>query len=480
MNYSRSRQEAAQEIVERDDAVDMLISFTQYTLPSYAPAKHHYLIAEKLEAVERGEIDRLMIFMPPRHGKSELGSKRFPAWYLGRNPTKQIITASYASDLANDFGREVRNIVASEEYAALFDTELRQDSKAANRWHTSDGGVYVAAGVGTATTGRGADLGLIDDPFKDREDADSQLKRDKVWNWYQSTFYTRLMPGAAVILINTRWHDDDLSGRLLEEQAKGGDQWEILELPAIDADDNALWPEWYDKQALLRIKTAIGTREWSALYQQKPQPDDGTFFQREWFRWYDPDNQPKHLNKYLSSDFAVTEDGGDFTELGVFGVSAADDLYVLDWWSGQTTADVWIDSALDLIKQHNTLAMFGESGSIRRSIEPFLVKRIRERRIYSRIEWITRTRDKATSARAFQARCAMGKVYLPKNDIGEALLDQLLRFPTAKHDDKVDVCALMGMVLDQAHPAIAQTEMEDTGIKDYGLEPEDEDSWKTA
>lgn len=156
--------------------------------------------------------------MPPRHGKSELASRRFPAWYLGRHPDKQIIAASYNSELASDFGREVRNIVASPEYSKLFAVSLAQDSKAANRWHTDKGGMYVAAGVGTAITGRGAHIGLIDDPFKDQEEADSEVIRDKVYNWYTSTFYTRLMPGGGIALIQTRWHDDDLAGRLLNDE----------------------------------------------------------------------------------------------------------------------------------------------------------------------------------------------------------------------------------------------------------------------
>ena len=230
-------------------------------------ANHHRLIAEKLEAVERGEIDRLMIFMPPRHGKSELASKRFPAWCLGRNPKRQIIAASYNSDLASDFGRNVRNIVAEPEFGQVFrNVGLAPDSQAANRMNTNHGGTYVAAGVGTAVTGRGADIALIDDPFKDREEADSQRRRDVVWDWYRSTLFTRLMPGGAVVVILTRWHEDDLAGRLLEAE---GDQWTVLSMPAINNAGEALWPEWYDVDALARIKATIGQREWSALYQQQ-------------------------------------------------------------------------------------------------------------------------------------------------------------------------------------------------------------------
>ena len=397
-----------------------------------------------------------MVFMPPRHGKSELASRRFPSWYLGRNPNKQIISASYSSELSSDFGREVRNIVASERYQNVFPgVSLRADSKAAYRWHTNADGIYVSAGVCTGVTGRGADIVLIDDPFKDRQEADSETRREHVWRWYQSTLYTRLMPGAAIILIQTRWHDDDLAGRLLECMEKGeGDQWTVLELPAINEANEALWPEWYPIPALLRIKTAVGPREWSALYQQRPQPDEGAFFQRDWVGWYD--EAPKHLNIYITGDFAITErDGADYTELGVWGTDSHDNLYALDWWYGQATADKWIDALADLILKHQPHCFFGEAGMIRRAIEPFLTKRLRERQAYCRVEWVPSITDKPSRARGFQARLSMGKVLLPRRfDWAQRLLGQLLAFPAGKHDDAVDVCGLMGMVLDQSHPAV--------------------------
>lgn len=244
------------------------------------------MIAETLEAVERGEIDRLMVTMPPRHGKSEEVTIRFPAWVLGRNAKAQVITASYNSDLATDFGRKVRNVVNSPRYSNIFDTRLAVDSKAANRWNTNEGGAYVAAGVGTAVTGRGADYLIIDDPLKDRAEAESELKRNTVWDWYTSTAYTRLMPKGRVIVVQTRWHEDDLAGRLLEAVEKGGDKWVCLNLPAIDGEGKALWPERYPVEALERIKAAIGPRDWAALYQQQPSPDDGDFFKRDWFDLY--------------------------------------------------------------------------------------------------------------------------------------------------------------------------------------------------
>ena len=442
MNLPLSPQAAAVELLARRKARESLLAFTQYTNPGYQAAGHHRKIAEKLEAVERGEIKRLMILMPPRHGKSELASRRFPAYYIGRNQGKQIIAASYNSDLANDFGREVRNIVASPEFAALFQTSLAQDSQAANRWHTESGGMYVAAGVGTAITGRGADVLLIDDPFKDREEADSELRRQRVWDWYTSTAYTRLMPGGAIVVINTRWHDDDLSGRLLEEQSVGGDQWEVLSLPAL-TNDQALWPEWYPLERLEQIRAVLPARDWNALYQQNPIPDDGDYFKADWFGEYDV--PPDGLVTYGASDYAVTDGGGDYTEHGIAGVDMNGNLYVLDWWKKQATSDVWIEAKCDLVIKHEPACWFGEAGPIRKAVEPFLMRRMTERKAFCRIEWLASIADKPTRARTIQGMASMGKVFLPKNAVWKGdLLNQLLRFPAGKHDDGVDVLSLFG------------------------------------
>ncbi|MCP5086479.1 MAG: phage terminase large subunit [Rhodobacteraceae bacterium] len=461
---------AAAELLRRMDATEQLIPFTEYTLPIYLPADHHRLIAKRLEAIERGEIDRLMIFMPPRHGKSELGSRRFPAWYLGRNPDKSVIAASYNSDLATDFGREVRNIVNAPEYRCVFDTTLAVDSKAANRWHTDVGGVYVAAGVGTAVTGRGADVFLIDDPVKDREEADSEIKRQRVWDWYTSTAYTRLAPSGAIVLIQTRWHEDDLAGRLLESQDAGGDQWEVLDLPAIDAQGSALWPERYGMPALDRIKAAIGPRDWTALYQQRPAPDEGLYFKRDWIQYYD--ELPAHLHKYGASDYAVTADGGDWTVHGVAGVDQDDNLYLLDWWRGQTDSDVWIENVIDLMRRHKPLQWGEENGQIIKSVGPFLTQRMNEHRVYCSREQYASAADKPTRARSFQARMSMGKVWLPRPEnkpwVAD-LISELLTFPAGKDDDQVDVLSLFGRMLDEM-----------VGGTGPGARREPEDRWDKA
>ena len=433
-----------------------LLAFTEFTNPLYVRAGHHERICDRLEAVERGDIDRLMIFMPPRHGKSELASKRFPAWCLGRDPKRQIIAASYNSDLANDFGRNVRNLVNEPEFSQVFPgVTLAPDSQAANRMNTNHKGAYVAAGVGTAVTGRGAHIALIDDPFKDREEADSERRRDLVWDWYRSTLYTRLMPGGAIVLIQTRWHEDDLAGRILEQEA---DQWEVLELPAISPEGTALWPEWYPIEALERIKATVGPREFSALYQQRPQPDEGTFFKREWFQTWD---KLPEMRFYGTSDYAVTDGGGDFTVHRVWGIDGKGDAYRVGGWRGQTASDEWIERKLDLIAKWKPLCWFGEGGVIQKAVEPMLRRRMRERNVHCRLEWLPSVADKPTRARSFQAMAATGRVYFePGADIGEHLV-----FPAGKNDDDVDCSSLIGRAIDQAHPAIVRA-IENKGPRD--------------
>lgn len=500
-----SPQQAAKELLRRRRARSNLVDFARYTNRAYIPADHHHQICAKLEAVARGEIKRLMIFMPPRHGKTELASRRFPAWFLGQYPERSIIAASYNSELAGDFGREVRNIVSSPEYAKLFDVGLAEDSQAAGRWHTNHDGGYVAAGVGTAITGRGAHILLIDDPFKDRESADSEIIREKTYKWYLSTAYTRLEGTiteqdsdelwrdgteaaqlgkpfeGAVVIIQTRWHEDDLAGRLLEDAKHGADQWDVLSLPAIDHKGGALWPGKYPIDRLQAIKRALTVRDWEALYQQQPKPDEGTFFQRAWFKRFHLGDEPKALNKYQSSDYAVSEGEGDFTEHGIWGLDKEGDLWAVDWWYGQESTDTWIDKMLDQVRSQEPFASFGEVGVIRKAVEPFIKMRSKARQIYPRLEWISRTGDKPAMARAFQGMASMGKVHIPHGEWGDRLIEQLVGFPSGKHDDAVDVCALIGMAISQTHPAIIPV-APDAPAKDlWGrFNRGDDDSWKTA
>lgn len=508
MNLQLSRQAAAIELLRRRRARGTLIDYARYTNRAYRPAEHHDLIAQALERVERGECKRLMVFMPPRHGKSELASRRFPAWFLGRHPEMSIIAASYNSDLAGDFGRDVRNIIAGPEHTALFPgATLAKDSRAQDRWHTSGGGGYAAAGVGTAVTGRGAHILLVDDPVKDRESADSETIREKTYRWYLSTAYTRLEGtltdddpdplwrdldeaqekgepfDGAVVLIQTRWHEDDLAGRLLLDMDRGADQWEVLSLPAIGK-YGALWPQKYPIDRLEAIKRQLSSREWNALYQQEPTPDEGTFFQRAWFKRHDA--MPENVRKFIFTDFAVTEGGGDFTEIGCFGLDETGAAFECDWWSGQTTALEWVERLIDMIERHKPFCVFGETGLIRRAVEPVLRRRMRERKAYCRLEWITRGVDKVAAARSIQARAEMGMVSLSRSAAADAVIEQCIAFPAGKHDDKVDALALLGMALDRAHPALAMTaEQADSSRRErprdsYSRADTSADDWKVA
>lgn len=419
-----------------------LLSYAIAQYGQYKPAEHHRQIARALERVVSGECKRLMIFMPPRMGKSMLASEFFPAWFLGHHPDRYIIATTYAQELADDFGRKVRNQLQDPLFKAIFpECHISQDSASASKFNTDEKGSYFAVGVGGPITGRGAHVLLVDDPTKGREDAESETQRRKQKEWYQSVARTRLMPGGAIVVIQTRWHEDDLSGWLLA--AHSHEDWEVLTLPAISEEGKPLWPEMYDLPTLEMIRDSVGSRDWNALYQQNPIPDAGDFFKREWFQFYD--TPPTGMYVYGASDFAVTEGKGDYTEHGVFGLDDKNNIYILDWWSGQTNSAEWIDSLLDLQDQWQTMRWFGEAGVIRRAIEPQLAKRMEERKIYPNIEWMASMTDKSTRARNFQGRAANRKVFLPRKTQWAAdLLNQIVRFPAGLHDDKVDVCSLIG------------------------------------
>ena len=441
------------ELTRRRAACTSLLGFTSYTLPRYQVAHLHEKIAAKLEAVERGEISRLMIFMPPRHGKSELASKRFPAWFMGRNPASQFISASYNSDLAGDFGRSVRNIIASPEFSVLFPgVSLAQDSRAQDRWNTNHGGSYVAAGVGTAVTGRGADILSIDDPVKDRAEAESATMRDRAWNWYTSTAYTRLMPGGRVVVTQTRWHEDDLAGRLLAQQAAGGDQWDVLELPAISDAGTALWPEAYPLPVLERIRGAVGTRDFTALYQQRPAPDEGTLFRKEWIK---RGKVPANLRVYGASDYALTADGGDFTVHAVAGLDAEHRLWLPSLWRQQATSDVTVDAFCSLVKQWKPLRWAEETGQIHAALGPFINQRMRTLGAHvARELFPTRIGKKEVRAASIIGRMAVDGLWIPEDAPWAADFEaELLSFPAGKHDDQVDAIGLIGQLLDKMAPA---------------------------
>jgi predicted phage terminase large subunit-like protein len=460
MNSSPSQlspTQAAQEVLKRDDARQNLTAYIDYISDlegGIVPARHHRLLIEKLEAVERGEIKRLMIFMPPGSAKSTYANRIFSTWYMGRHPKNLLITASHSASLAEYFGKKARRIADSAEFRAVFETGLDPGNSAADNWSLDSGAEYFATSVGGSVTGRRADGAIIDDPVKGQAEADSETIRRTTLEWYRSDMWTRLKPGAFVVLIMTRWHELDLAGCLLADMAAGGEKWEVLSIPAVAMEDDPLgravgeplWQEWFTAEMFAEAKR--DKRKWSSLYQQQPAPDDGDYFRKEWIKWYGPEQKPKHMRIYGASDYAVSEGKGDYTIHGVIGVDPNDDIYLLDWWREKTTSDVWIETFLDMMDKYQTLAWAEEMGQIRASLGPFIDKRMRERRVYGFRKQYSSVGGKDVRARAIQARLAMGKVYFPVNAPWvDDIVTEMMQFPVGKNDDQIDVLGLFGRML---------------------------------
>jgi len=473
------------------------------------PASHHDHLLDDINDVFEGVIDRLMVFMPPGSAKSTYGSVIAPSYYMGKWPDKRIISASNDSDLATQFGGKVRNLITyNSRHASLFPgMELSPDTKAKGQWNLKDKyGGYYGTGVGAAVVGRRANLAILDDIVKSREEADSARIMGKTWEWLFADLMTRLLPDGKIILIMTRWSQNDPAGRLLPDDWLGesgdilcrdGKVWRVVCIPAEAKENDPigrkegefLWTDFYSKDWWKATKMAQqmeGTRNWGALYQQTPAPEEGTYFKREWFKWYSPETQPKKFTPYMAGDFAVSQDRGDFTEIGVFAVDEKDDLYIapdVGWWSGKETADIWIDRLLDFVEYFKPQIFISEKGVIRNAIEPYLDKRMDERRTYISKEWLSHIGDKTANARAFQARASVGKVYLPENDVGRRILTQLLEFPAGRYDDVVDVCGLMGRYLQLSTvPTREMRKVDKRDRWDKAFERMDRktDTWRTA
>lgn len=284
---------------------DSLLGYATLMSEAYQAPPHLKRIAKALEAVESGKIKRLIVTVPPRHGKSYLCSTYFPAWYMGRNPSKFLIASTYGQDLSDDFGRKVRDQLNDKLFQAIFpDAKLRSDSKAAARFETTSGGTYFGVGAGGPITGRGAHVLFVDDPVKNREEADSVTYREKLWDWYRSVAYTRLMPGGAVVIIMTRWHEDDLVGRILSQP--GASDWTVVNLPAVTHDNQPLWPAMYNLASLADIRQTVGEYDWQCLYQQDPIPSEGILIRNEWLK-----SGIHHAGKYTCKMVAVDPAIGD-------------------------------------------------------------------------------------------------------------------------------------------------------------------------
>lgn len=434
-----------------------LTEFARYA--GYEPAPHHQLLINELEALERGDSETLLVFMPPGSAKSTYVNLLFPAWFIAKNPTENVITASHSTELAERWGRKTRNLMNAS--STVLNASLSPDNQAAGRWAMVQGGEYYAVGVGVGIAGFRADLGIIDDPFGSREDAESKRIREKVWDWYHDDFTSRQKPGARRVIMHTRWHDDDLAGRVKRQLDQLGRPYRILSLPAEALEDDPLgrepgqflWddPDGYDYGSVLRARKADSDpRTWASLYQQNPVPDEGDYFHKDWLKPYDHEPDRKTLRIYGGSDYAVTADGGDYTVHAVVGLDPDGKMYLLDLWRKQASSDEWVESWCDLILKWKPMEWAEEQGQIKAGVGPFLERRAREKKAYCvRSQFPTRG-DKAVRAQSIRGRMAMDGLYVPAHAPWRADFEsELLRFPAGVHDDQVDALGLVGQLLDK-------------------------------
>ncbi len=455
-----------QEAERRRQRTEVRQSFVAWAVAAgYRPAAHHELLIAELEALEADpDTDVLLVFMPPGSAKSTYVNNLFPAWYVARNPARNVLTASHSSELAERWGRKTRNLIAA--HGEDLGVALSEDSAAAYRWATTEGGEYLAVGVGVGIAGFRADLGIIDDPFGSREDAESRRIRDRVWDWYNDDFSTRLKPGSKQVIMHTRWHDDDLAGRIMRQLDGIRRPYRKLSLPAQAGLGDPLGREpgeflWdddgYGYGAQLRQRKEVAdTRTWASLYQQNPVPDGGAFFERQWLKPAGDHPPRESLNVYGASDYAVTRDGGDYTVHIVVGVDPRGDMHVLDLWRKQADSGEWIAAWCDLVKKWRPVAWAEETGQIRAALGPMIEAEARRTGAYVHRQQFPTRGDKSVRAQSIRARMSMRGLYVPST--APWLQDfeaELLRFPAGVHDDIVDSLGLIGQLLDRVRPGAA-------------------------
>ena len=441
--------EVAQEYLTsltREVAQNDFIKFAHEMWPGFIDGRHHKIMAKKFEEIANGTCKRLIINMPPRHTKSEFASYLLPAWFLGKFPGKKIIQTSNTAELAVGFGRKVRNLVGSDQYSRIFpDVTLRSDSKAAGRWSTNANGEYFAIGVGGTVTGKGADLLIIDDPHSEQEAAIAATNPevyDKVFEWYSSGPRQRLQPGGAIVVIMTRWSKRDLVGKILKSSIeREGEEWEIIEFPAILPSGNSLWPEFWPINELIALKTELPVSKWNAQYMQTPTSEEGAMVKRDWWQIWEKEDPPRCEFIIQSWDTAFTKnersDYSACTTWGVFYLNENTDdpnIILLDALKQRLEFPELKAKALEMYKEWEPDAFIVEA----KAAGSPLIFELRRMGIPVSEFTPTRGNDKIARMNSVTDLFSSGKVWAPPRRWAEEVIEEMAAFPNSEHDDLVD------------------------------------------
>jgi predicted phage terminase large subunit-like protein len=453
--FPKDEQEAIAEILDelntrklRTLASDDFMVFIREMWPNFIHGRHHEKMARAFERVARGECKRLIINMPPRHTKSEFASYLLPAWFFGKNPGKKIIQTSHTAELAVGFGRKVRNLVDSPNYKRIFPAlDLQSDSKAAGRWNTNFGGEYFAIGIGGAVTGKGADILIIDDPHSEQEAAMAQTNPeiyDKTYEWYTSGPRQRLQPGGAIVVVMTRWSKRDLTGQVVKAAAqRSGEEWEVIEFPAILPSGKPLWPEFWSLKELSALKEELPNSKWQAQYMQQPTSDVSAIVKREWWKIWDSERPPscEFIIQSWDTAFLKTE-RADYSACTTWGVFYQDDdrgvnranIILLNAFKKRMEFPELKQRAFEEYKEWEVDSLIVEA----KAAGSPLIFELRAMGIPVQEYTPSKGNDKIARLNAVADMFASGHVWVPNTHWAEELIEEVASFPSGEHDDLVD------------------------------------------
>ena len=438
-----------EKLKDRELSQTKFIKFVEKVWPTFISGAHHKRMADAFERVANGTCKRLIINMPPRHTKSEFASYLLPAWFLGRFPNKKIIQCSNTGELAVGFGRKVRNLVDTETYHEVFpELSLSTDSKAAGRWNTSKGGDYFAIGVGGTVTGKGADVLIIDDPHSEQEAAMAATNPDvydKVYEWYTSGPRQRLQPGGAIIMVMTRWAQRDLTGQVLKSAAqRSGEEWEVIEFPAILPSGNPLWPQFWSIEELTALKEELPNSKWQAQYQQNPVGNESAIVKRDWWQWWEEDRPPEceyilqtwdtAFEKHQRADYSAGTTWGVFTHRK----DNTKNIILLNTYKKRVE---WVELKKDVLQEYREYEPDGLLIEKKATGAP-LIYELRAMGIPVQEYTPSKGQDKIARLNSVSDIIASGKVWVPRTRWAEELVDEIAAFPSGEHDDLVDATTL--------------------------------------